>query len=765
MAAGSIVIDLLLRSGSFETDTARAEKRIKAFEKSVVDAGTRIAVGFGAIAGAIGLAMAGIDRFAQSIGVYKDLAEKIGDTSASVAGLQLSADTSNTAIESVAAASVKLTSALSSTNEESDKVAKALKSINIPLEEFRSLSPVEQIKKVSSEFAKFSDGAGKTAVAVALFGKAGADLIPFLKDLSDETKTGTKLTNEQIAAADEFTKSMAASRNELSTLAKVMVADLLPSFQAFLDALKGGNSAATAFAVVGDVIATVFETLTVLVANVAFVFKAAGREIAAIAAQLNALAHLDIEGFTAISDAVKEDAERARKEVDAFSDKILNARTLAAQRAAALAITSSARGPLDANDARAQQSGINFRQNPDADKRAQSFLDSLKKQSEALGLSDEAIKRIQAGELGVADKAEPMIQKIALFKANLEASKIALKDIEDSQKRAADVIDFGASLGDRIKSIQNETAQVGLSTVAQQKLNVALDLTNQLKSRVADLDKQGGGETNTAAVNAAIAQTDAAIAKANTALDLQEIAKRTQASKVLDFGFGQELDDIKFATSLIGKTTEQVELLTVARQVDRRESQATFGLEGDALAEIQQAYERFRGQIVGATADQQALQKQMQPFIDTAKQFGDTISSAFEDAIIEGKNFSDVLKSLAKDLERILLRNFVTQPLGNAITDALRGIGSAGGGNTTRGTGGFIEGQSTGGTVKAASFSRNEPTWSPSKGSGDVHVMQNITIQGAPDLPADQKRQLKREMHDTALSAFKNARARDASYA
>ena len=42
--AGSIVIDLLMRTGSFETDSKRAEKRLKQFKKEAEEAGKAIGV-------------------------------------------------------------------------------------------------------------------------------------------------------------------------------------------------------------------------------------------------------------------------------------------------------------------------------------------------------------------------------------------------------------------------------------------------------------------------------------------------------------------------------------------------------------------------------------------------------------------------------------------------------------------------------------------------------------------------------------------------
>lgn len=50
-----------------------------------------------------------------------------------------------------------------------------------------------------------------------------------------------------------------------------------------------------------------------------------------------------------------------------------------------------------------------------------------------------------------------------------------------------------------------------------------------------------------------------------------------------------------------------------------------------------------------------------------AKQIGLTFSSAFEDAVVSGKKFSDVLKGLAQDISRLVLRKAVTEPLANSV--------------------------------------------------------------------------------------------------
>ena len=57
-----------------------------------------------------------------------------------------------------------------------------------------------------------------------------------------------------------------------------------------------------------------------------------------------------------------------------------------------------------------------------------------------------------------------------------------------------------------------------------------------------------------------------------------------------------------------------------------------------------------------------------------ADELGLTFSSAFEDAVIGGKSFSEVLKGIEKDIARIIIRKSVTEPLGNAISGIFSGI-------------------------------------------------------------------------------------------
>lgn len=59
---------------------------------------------------------------------------------------------------------------------------------------------------------------------------------------------------------------------------------------------------------------------------------------------------------------------------------------------------------------------------------------------------------------------------------------------------------------------------------------------------------------------------------------------------------------------------------------------------------------------------------------DMAREFGLTMQSAFEDAVIEGKGFRDILGGIGADLQRMVMRKTITEPLGNAVSGFIDGI-------------------------------------------------------------------------------------------
>ncbi len=202
----------------------------------------RIETSFKGVSAAIGsyLSFRAIEGLLESIAGYQDLADQVGDTAEAMASLQAASDLSGVSLDEVARASARMTSTFAKGGQEAQDSAAALAAINIQFEEFKRLSPVEQMERVALELAKFEDGAGKTAVAIQLFGRAGAQLIPFFNDLAEAGGRNARLTAEQIKAADDFSKELARLRTELGLVGQTLLADVVPPLTKFLELMRSG---------------------------------------------------------------------------------------------------------------------------------------------------------------------------------------------------------------------------------------------------------------------------------------------------------------------------------------------------------------------------------------------------------------------------------------------------------------------------------------------------------------------------------------------
>lgn len=69
------------------------------------------------------------------------------------------------------------------------------------------------------------------------------------------------------------------------------------------------------------------------------------------------------------------------------------------------------------------------------------------------------------------------------------------------------------------------------------------------------------------------------------------------------------------------------------------------------------------------------LQRSTENTRDAARDLGFAFSSAFEDAIVRGERLSQILKGLLQDITRIIARRTITEPLGNAVSSGLSGLG------------------------------------------------------------------------------------------
>lgn len=201
----------------------------------------------------VAAAGAGIAAFAGIVKGALDTAAGLHDlsiqTGASVAALMQFRDigaTSDTTVQSIGGAMNKLAKGMAVASEESKGIGQAFKAIGIDFTTFKDLAPDVQMLTVARSLDQFQDGAGKSAVAMTLFGKEGAKMLPFLQDLAAESDNVTKsLTAQEISSkaalaamaddyGDNLTKISKASEESKKAISFGMLPALFEASDAFL---------------------------------------------------------------------------------------------------------------------------------------------------------------------------------------------------------------------------------------------------------------------------------------------------------------------------------------------------------------------------------------------------------------------------------------------------------------------------------------------------------------------------------------------------
>lgn len=197
---------------------------------------------------------------------------------------------------------------------------------------------------------------------------------------------------------------------------------------------------------------TGIEALAVSAANVVFVFKAIGNEIGGIGAQLARLAVGDFKGFSEIGRMMREDAVRARKELDEFERRILGIGAKA-QNAASSAAADAARPVLPLPKAKAPRTGT--KADPLASLLGSTDIGRTQEYNRLLGLLD-------ARFAGGKKNAELYAQAVA--KLNEQFGKIDIDPLGSGSFKTTskDAADFIRDQQDAINALNAEMAQDGV---------------------------------------------------------------------------------------------------------------------------------------------------------------------------------------------------------------------------------------------------------------------------------------------------------------
>lgn len=306
MAAGSIVIDLLMKTGAFETDTKRAEKRLKDFEKTAKAWGAAIgtaavAAGAAFAAWTVKVAETGkeLDRFAtltntsaetfqkwaygaKSVGIeqeklsdiLKDVQDRVGDFVTTGGGPML------------------------------DFFEQIAPKIGLTAEQFRNLSGPEALGLYVSSLEKAGLSQSEMIFYMEAMASDSSLLIPLLKDNAsgmaamgaEAERLGAVMSNETVAAAKELDQNLQMLTGMVGGFSTSLANEVVPTLNNFISGLinaetsSGDLSAAMKDMVRDTGLVSFLEAGMVGMARVADVAVFLGKSISIIAQSFRAVA-------------------------------------------------------------------------------------------------------------------------------------------------------------------------------------------------------------------------------------------------------------------------------------------------------------------------------------------------------------------------------------------------------------------------------------------------------------------------------------------
>lgn len=245
---GRLVVFLEGNISQFESAMNRAEKlsydAAKKIEASLTKADAAM-IGFAAGAGqqlvqnlgrSLESAYTSTVKLAASL---DDMAEKTGGSVERLSGFVQVAKIGGHEVGALEVGLTKLARGMAGADDETKGAGKALEFLGVKAKDSAGnmRATDEVMADVAKSLSRYADGAGKSAIAQELFGKSGAQLLPFLKDMAEYGDKVGKITAEQAARAEEYEKALGRLALAKQEVVQAVALELLPAMTAVVEVM------------------------------------------------------------------------------------------------------------------------------------------------------------------------------------------------------------------------------------------------------------------------------------------------------------------------------------------------------------------------------------------------------------------------------------------------------------------------------------------------------------------------------------------------
>lgn len=224
-----------------------------------------------------------IEKTAETGVSLEVLSRKTGIAVSELSRLQFAANVSHVSAETLDVGLKKLARSMQSAETGTGTAADAFKAMDISVKDSEGhLRPMQDVLgDVAEKFAGYEDGAGKAALAMNLFGRSGADLIPLLDqgregiaDLKAESdRLGATWSAQEAGVAAEYEDSMKKLHASTSAYGRTLSVSLMPSLSALADSFTQVSANGSKTNIVTDVLVGTFRALATAIIGVKYTFE------------------------------------------------------------------------------------------------------------------------------------------------------------------------------------------------------------------------------------------------------------------------------------------------------------------------------------------------------------------------------------------------------------------------------------------------------------------------------------------------------------
>lgn len=262
------------------------------------------------------------------------LSQRVGITVEALSTLIPVADLAGVSGEKFEGGLRKLATRMLDAASGSDEAARGFAALGVAIQnQDGTLRATDQVLlDLADRFQSMPDGAQKTALAVELFGKSGAELIPFLNQGRDGVEAltaelqalGVQIGGNTAAQAEVFNDSLAKVRLAISSIGNRVIEAFLPAMNDMANGMVESAKQGGTLRAILDGVVMALKTLALGAATVGKSFVALGEAIGAGMAAAVAALSGNVAGARAIITELKGSLVQRLDELASFRDSLFD---------------------------------------------------------------------------------------------------------------------------------------------------------------------------------------------------------------------------------------------------------------------------------------------------------------------------------------------------------------------------------------------------------------------------------------------------------